>query len=72
VIRKRKWATLSDVQNAFTKAKVLNWERLKFEISGGNYRLIAAFNFGSQIVYLKFLGTHAECDKVEALTVSKF
>jgi mRNA interferase HigB len=34
--------------------------------------LIAAFNFRRQIVYLKFLGTHAEYDKVDALSVAMF
>jgi mRNA interferase HigB len=51
---------------------VLNRERARFVIAGGDYRLIAAFDFRRQIVFVKFLGSHAEYDNVDALTVSMF
>ena len=66
------WQSMSDIQAAFPKAKVLNGERARFEVAGGNYRLIVAFHFGRQIAFVKFIGTHAEYDKVDALTVSRF
>ena len=67
-----RWMSADDVQSAVPKAKVLNREHIRFEIAGGNYRLIAAFDFRRQIVFVKFIGTHAEYDKVDALTVSQF
>jgi mRNA interferase HigB len=51
---------------------VLNRERVRFEVAGGNYRLVAAFDFRRQIVFVKFIGTQAEYDRVDALTVSQF
>ena len=66
------WNTVNDVQQAFSKAKALNGERVRFEIAGGNYRLIVAFNFKTQVAFIKFVGTHAEYDAVNALTVSQF
>ena len=66
------WATTDDIQSAVPKAKVLNRERVRFEIAGGNYRLVAAFDFRRQIAFVKFVGTHAEYDKINALTVSQF
>ena len=51
---------------------MLNDERVRFEIAGGNYRLIAAFDFRRQIAFVKFVGTHAEYDRVNALTISQF
>lgn len=66
------WASTADVQATFPKAKVLNRERVRFEVAGGNYRLIVAFRFSSQIAFVKFLGTHAEYDRIDALTVSMF
>ena len=51
---------------------MLNGERVRFEIAGGDYRLIVAFRFDLQIAWIKFLGTHAEYDKIDALTVSSF
>ena len=37
---------------------------IRFEIVGGDYRLIAAFDFDHQIAFVKFIGTHAEYDVV--------
>jgi mRNA interferase HigB len=54
------------------KAKVLNRDRVRFEVAGGNYRLIASFDFRRQMVFIKFLGTHAEYDTIDALTVAKY
>jgi mRNA interferase HigB len=54
------------------KAKVLNRDRVRFEVGGGNYRLIASFDFRRQIVFVKFVGTHAEYDAIDALTVARF
>jgi mRNA interferase HigB len=51
---------------------VLNRDRVRFEVAGGNYRLVAAFDFRRQIVFVKFVGSHAEYDVIDALTVAKF
>ena len=66
------WRNTAEVQAAFSKAKVLNGERVRFEIAGGDYRLIAAFDFARGIAFVKFIGTHAEYDRIDALTVSQF
>ena len=42
------------------------------EVAGGNYRLIASFDFRRQIVFVKFIGTHAEYDAIDPLTVARF
>jgi mRNA interferase HigB len=70
--RAAKWTSTDDIQQAVPKAKVLNRERVRFEIAGGNYRLVAAFDFRRQIAFVKFIGTHAEYDRVNALSVSQF
>jgi mRNA interferase HigB len=54
---------MGDVQAAFSRAKVLNADRVRFDMAGGDFRLIAAFKFrktGPGIVFVKFIGTHAE------------
>jgi mRNA interferase HigB len=66
------WRSPAEVQAAFSSAVVLNGERVRFEIAGGNYRLIASFDFKRQVAFVKFLGSHAEYDKVDALTVAQF
>lgn len=69
LIKAAKWSSANDVRAA-TGAVILNGERAKFEVAGGNYRMIVAFNFKHQIAFIKFLGTHAEYDKIDPLTVS--
>lgn len=66
------WASTDDVQGAAPKAKMLNRERVRFEVAGGNYRLIIAFDFRRRVAFVKFVGTHAEYGKIDALTVSRF
>ena len=72
LVKAATWATMDDIGKAVPRAKVLNRDRVRFEIAGGNYRLIVAFDFRRQIAFIKFLGTHAEYDAVDALTVSQF
>jgi len=66
------WNSMNELQMAFSSAVVLNGERARFEIAGGNYRLIAAYDFRRKIAFVKFIGTHTEYDRVDALTVSQF
>jgi mRNA interferase HigB len=66
------WKATSEVQAAFPKAKVLNGERVRFEVAGGKHRLIAAIDFEKGIAFVKFIGTHTEYDRVDALSVSLF
>jgi len=71
-VKDGRWRAMSEIQAAFPKAKVLNGERVRFQISGGEYRLIVAFDFRRSIAFVKFVGTHADYDKIDALTVSQF
>ncbi|MDE5454820.1 type II toxin-antitoxin system HigB family toxin [Bradyrhizobium sp. CSA112] len=72
IVRGAQWTSTDQVQKAAPKAKVLNRERVRFEVAGGNYRLVAAFDFRRQIAFVKFIGTHAEYDRIDALKVSQF
>lgn len=55
LIRAATWTSMDDVRRAAPRVKVLNRERARFEVAGGDYRLIAAFDFRRQIVFVKFL-----------------
>jgi mRNA interferase HigB len=66
------WQSSLDVVADFSKAKSLNGERVRFEVAGGDYRMVVAFDWKRSIALIKFVGTHAEYDKIDALTVSLF
>ena len=72
LVKAAHWASTDDVQAVAPKAKVPNRERVRFEVAGGNYRLVVSFDFRRQIAFVKFIGTHAEYDRIDALTVSQF
>jgi mRNA interferase HigB len=72
LVRAARWSSMDDIRAAAPNAKILNGERARFEIAGGNFRLVVAFNFAAQIAFVKFIGTHAEYDRIDALTVAQF
>lgn len=72
LVRAASWGSMDEVRLAAPKAKIMNSERARFEVAGGNFRMIVAFDFKHQIAFIKFIGTHAEYDRIDALTVSQF
>ena len=72
IVKAATWANVSEVQADFSKAKALNGERVRFEVAGGDFRLVVAFDFHRQIAFVKFVGSHADYDKIDALTVNLF
>lgn len=72
LVKAAKWNSMDDVRSAAPTAKILNRERARFEIAGGNYRMIVAFDFPRGIAFVKFIGTHAEYDRIDAFTVALF
>ena len=66
------WKTTLDVAASFTKSKTVSADRVRFEIQGGNFRMIVAFDFGRGIAFIKFLGTHAQYDTIDATAINLF
>lgn len=72
VAKAASWLNIAGVQESFSKAKALNGERARFEVAGGDYRMIVAFDFRRGIAFVKFIGTHAQYDRIDALTASQY
>lgn len=66
-----KWSSPQDVKNRYANASIIENNRVVFNIKGNDYRLIAGINYSFQAVYIKFFGTHAEYDNVDAATVEQ-
>lgn len=72
-IEDRSWESSQIITNQFgTNVKIINRERACFKIKGNNYRLVVAFDYKRQIVVIKFIGTHAEYDKIDAEKINDF
>ena len=68
----KEWKKPNDVVRDFNTARTIKNNRAIFEINHNEYRLIAEINYPKGWVFIKFIGTHAEYDKVDAETVNLF
>jgi mRNA interferase HigB len=63
------WKSPADVKLSYASASILKNSRIVFNIRGNSYRLIAKFNFEKQWLFIRFIGTHAEYDKIDANSI---
>ncbi|MGB3851334.1 MAG: type II toxin-antitoxin system HigB family toxin [Tunicatimonas sp.] len=63
------WRNPNDVKNTYAHASVLKDQRIVFNIKGNDYRLVVKFNFEKQWAFVRFIGTHAEYDRIDANTI---
>jgi len=60
------WKMPADIKEKYRNASILKNNRVVFNIAGNKYRLIAGINYSAGIVFIKFIGTHAEYDLIDA------
>jgi mRNA interferase HigB len=59
------WKNPNDVKQAYTSASILKDCRIVFNIKGNSYRLVVKINFEKQWIFIKFIGTHKDYDKID-------
>jgi mRNA interferase HigB len=64
--KRAQWKSPQDVKIAYRTASILRNNRIVFNIKGNTYRLVVAVKYECQIVYVRFVGTHEACDKIDA------
>jgi mRNA interferase HigB len=60
------WNTPSDIKARYGTADILKNDRVVFNIKGNHYRLIVKIEYKIKIVFIRFIGTHKEYDKIDA------
>ena len=60
------WKKPGDIKNRYPTADVLPGNRVVFNIKGDQYRLVVKIHYNTGIIYIRFVGTHAEYDRVDA------
>ena len=65
VTEKASWKNKQDVLNDFPNAKMIKNNRARFEIKHNTYRLIVFINYDAQSVFIRFIGTHTEYDRID-------
>ena len=66
---KAAWKTPQDIKDEYVSASFVGRNRVVFNIKGNEYRLIVAVAYRVGVAYIKFVGTHAQYNKVDAATV---
>ena len=63
------WKTPNEIKKEYPSASILEDNRVVFNIKGNHYRLITKINYSYGIVWVRFIGTHAAYDKVDATKI---
>jgi mRNA interferase HigB len=69
IVGKTNWANFHQLKETFNSVDSVGNDRYVFNIKGNRYRLVALINFNVRTIYILFLGTHTEYDKIDASTI---
>lgn len=64
-----RWKGPSDIKLRYPFADILPGNRVVFNIKGNTYRLIVKIHYNTRVVFIRFVGTHAEYDKIDGTTI---
>ncbi|MFY7997427.1 MAG: type II toxin-antitoxin system HigB family toxin [Candidatus Kapaibacteriota bacterium] len=67
--RMANWSNITDVRQTFGYADYVGNERVIFNVRGNTYCLIAAISYKHRTVYIKFIGTHQDYDRIDAASI---
>jgi mRNA interferase HigB len=67
--RKSTWRSPADIKAKYAHASILKNNRVIFNIKGNDYRLVVRINYDYGIVYIRFIGTHKQYDKIDVETI---
>jgi mRNA interferase HigB len=63
------WDGPQEIKKRYPSADILPGNRVVFNIKGNTYRLIVNIHYNTGIVFIRFVGTHADYDKIDAHTI---
>ena len=66
---KASWLSPNEIKSDYPSVSVLSGNRLVFNVKGNSYRLIVKINYKFGIIWIRFIGTHGEYDKINAETI---
>ncbi len=63
------WKSPEEIKKVFAHISILKDSPVVFNIKGNQYRLVAKINYTKQWIFIRFIGTHTEYDKIDANTI---
>jgi len=64
------WKNPAEVKAAYANASIVGNDRVVFNIKGNSFRLVVAVDYLRQVVFIKWVGSHADYDRIDAAKVS--
>ena len=68
-VEKEDWSQPSQVKEKYRSASFVKGNRVVFNVKGNDYRLVVKINYPYRVIYVRFVGTHAEYDKIDVAGV---
>ena len=68
-VRKAKWQNTAEVKRLYATASIVAADRIVFNIKGNDYRLVVSVDFEKGIVWIKWIGTHEQYDRIDVKEV---
>lgn len=68
-VKKAEWQNSNEVKTQYRNASIIGDNRIVFNICGNKYRLIIKINYETQWIFIRFVGTHKEYNKIDAATI---
>jgi len=63
------WKSFAGIKARYPSTDALPGNRLVFNIKGNSYRLVVCIHYNTGIIFIRFIGTHAEYDRIDALEI---
>jgi len=63
------WANSNDLKKQYKNASIVGDGRVVFNIKGNTYRLVVAIDYEFQVIFIRFIGTHKQYDKIDVKTI---
>jgi mRNA interferase HigB len=69
IVRAAEWKSPAEVKQRYPDASILPNNRVVFNMKGNHYRLVVGVHYDTQRIFVRFVGTHKEYDRIDAETV---
>ena len=68
-VKNAEWKNPNDVKSKYKSSSIIGDNRIVFNICGNKYRLVIKINYVTQWIFIRFVGTHKEYDKIDVTTI---
>jgi mRNA interferase HigB len=67
--KRAEWKNSNELKQQYKNASILGEGKVVFNIKGNDYRLVVAIDYDFQVIFIRFIGSHKQYDKINAKTI---